>query len=378
MEGWGWTAVHDPEVLPSVMERWQESIAAGNRFDMEFPLRRHDGVFRWFITRVVPIRSESGAVERWVGINTDIHERRQANMAAERLYSSVLENMAEGVCVVRVSDELIIHTNQKFDTMLGYETGVLLGTPILRLSEGDRNFTSLGAVSLHQSQNYEVLRARADGSSVWLKIHTSNLDHPAFGLLQVLACEDITRRKAIEEERDGFFELSLEMLGIASFDGFFKRLNPEWEQTLGWSRQELTAKPWLDFVHPDDRDATIRAGAGLEAGAKLIAFVNRYVHKDGGYRWLQWKCMPVPERRIIYAVARDITAGLDNERKLEELSQSLVTTVNSIADGVIATDVSGAVSRMNPVAEKLTGWNVDEARVKPIEGIFNVNPLRAA
>ena len=83
MEGWGWRAVHDPAMLPEVMERWKGSIASGEPFDMEFPIRGADGVFRPFLTRVNPVKDASGRVARWFGSNTDVSERKQAE--AERL-----------------------------------------------------------------------------------------------------------------------------------------------------------------------------------------------------------------------------------------------------------------------------------------------------
>lgn len=85
MQGWGWAAVHDPEMLPQVVERWKESLETGAPFEMEFPLRRHDGVFRWFLTRVNPLRDEGGNIVRWVGINTDVDDRRRHARTLERL-----------------------------------------------------------------------------------------------------------------------------------------------------------------------------------------------------------------------------------------------------------------------------------------------------
>jgi len=84
MEGWGWQSVHDAEMLPTVLERWQVSIQTGEPFEMEFPLRRGaDGAFRWFLTRVVPLCDSSGRIVRWFGTNTDIEELRQARLQAE-------------------------------------------------------------------------------------------------------------------------------------------------------------------------------------------------------------------------------------------------------------------------------------------------------
>lgn len=85
MAGWGWQSVHDPEILPHVIERWTASLATATPFEMEFPLRGADGVFRWFLTRVIPIRNAQGQVSRWFGTNTDIDELRRARDDREAL-----------------------------------------------------------------------------------------------------------------------------------------------------------------------------------------------------------------------------------------------------------------------------------------------------
>jgi PAS domain S-box-containing protein len=123
-------------------------------------------------------------------------------------------------------------------------------------------------------------------------------------------------RKRVEEELDRFFSLSLDLFCIAKLDGYFVRLNPAWERVLGIPRDELLARPWLDFVHPDDLDATRNAGSTLVDGVEVIAFENRYRCADGSYKWLQWVSAPVRSLGLIYAVARDVT---DNKRAEEEL-----------------------------------------------------------
>ena len=83
-EGWGWESVHDPAVLPRVLERWRQCLSTGNDFEMVFPLKRADGVFRQFLTRVVPIRDEGGQILRWFGTNVDITEQRAMEAELER------------------------------------------------------------------------------------------------------------------------------------------------------------------------------------------------------------------------------------------------------------------------------------------------------
>lgn len=95
MEGWGWQTVHDPQMLPEVLERWKASIATGEPFDMEFPLRGADGSFRWFLTRVIPLRDESGQVMRWFGTNTDVSEAREVREVLARSKAELEQIVAE-------------------------------------------------------------------------------------------------------------------------------------------------------------------------------------------------------------------------------------------------------------------------------------------
>ena len=100
---------------------------------------------------------------------------------------------------------------------------------------------------------------------------------------------------------DRFFTLSIDMLCIAGYDGYFKRLNPAWERVLGYSVDELTSSPFLEFVHPDDRAATTAEMQGLVTGNRTISFENRYRAKNGMYRWMLWNTTPFPEQQLVYA-----------------------------------------------------------------------------
>jgi PAS domain S-box-containing protein len=134
---------------------------------------------------------------------------------------------------------------------------------------------------------------------------------------------ELDARKRAEEELDRFFTLSLDMLCIARSDGYFKRVSPAFTQTLGWSTEEMLARPFLDFVHPDDRTATLReVEKQVVAGEQVLRFENRYRHKDSSWRTLSWKSVPQPDGTM-YATARDVTERKRAEEHIQRVNAEL-------------------------------------------------------
>ena len=129
-------------------------------------------------------------------------------------------------------------------------------------------------------------------------------------------------RKHAEEILDRFFTLSLDMLSIAGFDGRFRRLNPAWQRTLGYTVEELTASPFTDFVHPDDRAATTAELQKLITGEDTLSFENRYRARDGSYRWMLWTATPFARDQLVYAAARDITERKRAEENIQRLKEA--------------------------------------------------------
>jgi PAS domain S-box-containing protein len=151
-----------------------------------------------------------------------------------------------------------------------------------------------------------------------------------------LASRLVVENKKIDEERDRFFTVSLDMLCIAKSDGYFKHVSPAFTHTLGWSVEELLARPFLDFVHPDDRAATLReVEKQVVAGESVLQFENRYQHKDGSWRILSWMSMPQPGG-MMYATARDVTERHRFERALQEKNVELANA-NQAKDRFLAT-----------------------------------------
>ena len=125
------------------------------------------------------------------------------------------------------------------------------------------------------------------------------------------------------ELEDRFFVVSIDMLCQLDFNGYFKRLNPAWERTLGFTIEELKSRPFIEFVHPDDRERTLNQNREVKSGGQALGFENRYLCKDGSYRWLHWNAAPDSTEQVIYSAARDVTTRKQAEEERERLVREL-------------------------------------------------------
>ncbi len=129
------------------------------------------------------------------------------------------------------------------------------------------------------------------------------------------------RLRALEAESTRHFDLSRDMICVAGFDGYFKRVNPAFERILGFSEEELLGRPFVEFVHPDDRERTEEEAAAIGAGRGAVQFRNRYFDKEGLVHWIEWASIAITEKEEIYAVARDVTDRKAIEDELQRLSE---------------------------------------------------------
>ena len=148
-------------------------------------------------------------------------------------------------------------------------------------------------------------------------------------IIELACCKHDAAREARALE-DRFFALSIDMLCFLDFTGYFKRLNPAWERTLGFTRDELMSRPFIEFVHPDDRERTLAQNRRVRGGDRALGFENRYLCKDGSYRWLLWNAAPDSAARVIYSVARDVTGRKQEEADREQLVHELQTALAEV------------------------------------------------
>jgi len=168
-----------------------------------------------------------------------------------------------------------------------------------------------------------------------------------------------------------FFKLTPAMLCIADFKGRFWEVNRAFEETLGYSGDELTSQPFLNFIHPDDIAATQHVMQRIVEHQEPIAgFENRYLCKDKTWKTIAWETVAFREQGIIYAIARDVTQIRAVEQALRSSQQNLAITLKSIGEGVIVIDQARKITLINPIASQLTGWTPAEAEGQRLEEIL--------
>lgn len=214
----------------------------------------------------------------------------------------------------------------------------------------------------------ELLRQKAEGLASLeerFALLDQELKREQGALLDVTSriAQELEAYGEIKKEWEWFFENSIDMLCVAGMDGYFKKVNRAFTETLGYAREELLARPFVDFVHPDDVQKTLEELHRLGAGLTCVNFENRYRACDGSWHWLAWTCPPLlPSTSRLYAIARDVTeskrsreevlyramhdalTGLANRAAFEyELEQSLARIVRNpdSALGLLLIDLDG-------------------------------------
>ncbi|MCB2196285.1 MAG: PAS domain S-box protein [Bacteroidetes bacterium] len=193
--------------------------------------------------------------------------------------------------------------------------------------------------------------------------------------------QDITNRKkaekALRESEVKFktiFNMSLSMICIADINtATFKIVNPAFKQILGFTEEELLSKPFLDFVHPDDKQSTIQViEEELKAGKEVIHFTNRYRCKDNSYRWLQWSSHPASDQGITYAIAHDITEQTKAEIALKENKQYLEKLNNSLMEVVFTVNIKKGrkIKYVNRTVHHIFGYSQEECIGKSTEFLY--------
>ncbi len=350
-------------------ERLALELIAGRRasYHMEKRYIHKNGTIVWAELTVTLTRNSAGEPLFAIGIVENITQRRQAIEALKESERRMREAIDRMPVMFDAFDEQgnIIVWNRECERVTGYGADEIVGNPdAMKLLYPDaetrertqREMKARG----HYYRDWERTLACKDGSRrhiLWSNI-SRHVPLPGWGSWGIGV--DVTERRRAEAERDRLFNLSIDMLCVAGFDGYLKQVNPAWSRALGKSEQEMLARPWSELVHPDDREATASAMDILRAGQPISNMENRYLTRDGEVRWISWNAFPLTGDSLIFGVARDITERKAAERALRESEQHFRMLIENVQDTITVLDETGNVMFVGPSIERVLGWTPAE------------------
>ncbi|MEO8605889.1 MAG: PAS domain S-box protein, partial [bacterium] len=321
--GGGLAIVH-PDDFVLAMQRLQR-LLAGEEDTSELRILSKDGSVRWVRDHARPLwDEEQGRVTQVIAAAEDITERKRVAEALqrnERHFRSLIEHATDLIGVLD-ADGRVGYLSPSILPTLGYQPAEWQDRRVFEfihpddlapLAEAFRNGTIGGAAATARTFR---LRHR-DGSWHTIEATATNLlaDESVRGI--VINAHDITDRVRAEAERERFFTLSSDLLAVTDFAGNFQRTNDAWEHLLGYTRADLVSVRARELIHPDDRAESVLAVRQLATGAPVANPQNRYLCKDGSYKWIEWAATVSPGEQLVYSSGRDIT-----ERKYVEVQMN--------------------------------------------------------
>jgi PAS domain S-box-containing protein len=233
--------------------------------------------------------------------------------------------------IIVVNEHLkIVESNYKAQEIYGYLKEELVKMDIFALHANDVIPELARKIEILKNEwatFFETINKRKDGSEFHVEFTARKFEVGEKTFYQFLG-HDISDRKQLEDELNRIFSLVPDMICIISADGYLKELNPAWEKILGYTNHELLSKPYTDFIHPDDLSSTIEQVEKHLNGQYTGSFINRYLCKDGSYKWFDWVANPSPDGKLLFAAARDITARKQAEDEREAMI-NLLRLLNS-------------------------------------------------
>jgi PAS domain S-box-containing protein len=395
MAGWGWQSVHDPHILPDVMAQWTQCIATGEAFEMTFPLRGADGVFRPFLTRVTPLKNLTGKVLRWFGMNTDISGQKATEAALAKSESYVrllLNSSAEGFYAVD-RDGVTTLCNATFVEMMGFANAAeAIGRKlhnVIHHTHPDGSPYDVGACPIYRcaadgtaAHVPHELFYRLDGSPVPVEYWAKPIIVDGERRGAICTFIDITERLhararlvASEAEFRTFAQAMPNQVWASQPNGLLDWFNERVYQYGGYGAGELDGNGWAEMVHPEDAASSIERWSAALASGKNYENEFRLRRADGEYRWHLARAVPIraedgkPTRWI--GTNTDIEDQKSASAALASLNATLEIRVAQQAaerdrlwqtsqDLLVVVEHDGTFRAANPAWLTVLGWHPDE------------------
>ncbi|MFH0822079.1 MAG: PAS domain S-box protein, partial [Pseudomonadota bacterium] len=322
-----WSEAIIPEDKQRVSEAFGHFRRGEGDFNVEYRIRSTTGSVRWIWDRAFRMDPGENGAERIAGLALDITKSKLVEEAlrdSKQRLDLALEGADLGLWDWDLRTGRVTY-NERWAEMLGYSLDEI--DPSYRAWENlvhpDDKERVVRLFDEHiegRSPRYEAeqrLKTKT-GEWRWILSRCKVVERDRRGEPTRAAGThlDITELKAMEDERRRFFNLSIDLFCVVGFDGTLKQISPSWSKSLGLDEREILSRPWSSLVHPEDMAASWAAARSLISGQPLHGFENRFRCSKGEWKWLSWNAIPLPEERLIYAVARDVTPQKNVEEEL--------------------------------------------------------------
>nr|HPM01844.1 PAS domain S-box protein [Candidatus Cloacimonadota bacterium] len=267
-------------------------------------------------------------------------------------------------------DYRFIEVNPAFEKLTGLKAADIISKTVLEVIPGlkDAEFDWIsfyGEIALNGGE--KTFEQYSEPLGKWFKVQV----HSPLKTYFTTIFTDISHEKNQNDELTGFFNVNLDLLCIADLEGHFIKVNKEWEYILGYSVEELQHRKFLEFVHPDDMQSTLEVMGSLGKQESVLNFVNRYLCKDGTYRFIEWRSHP--HGNLIYAAARDITERYIMEHDLLASETKFRAYMENAPLAVFVSDYQGNFVEVNPQACNITGYSKDQILQIKISDLIDVD-----
>lgn len=354
-----------------VLNPVEQALATGKfvRFTGSTVLVARDGSKRQIADSAAPIRGDDGTVHGVVLVFRDVSEeyimRREFQKSIER-FEQIAEQAHEMIWEVN-AEGIYTYVSNACWTILGYLPEEIIGKmhySDLRSKddlESRKKITDEIVLKRDAYRDFLNCIVAKNGEKRWVLTNGLPVFDTQGNYRGYRGAEyDITARQNAEEELlsktkeiDQYFNCSMDLLCIADRNGFFRRLNPEWERTLGYSLKQIEGRNLLEFVHPDDQEITQKSFEAISEQSPLLNIENRCLAKDGSCHWIEWRIYLA--ENLIYASAHDITMRKYTQQSLKQRETEFRSLVENIPDIVARFDRKLNMVYISPSAFKLTG-----------------------